>query len=525
MKTPIRIALAALCLITATHGSLRLRYSVPRYHEYHRFYFPVIDSVDTSYNVAEIEAILVDTTIDGADTSFMRHDTVYATIDTTIYVYDRTDTLFEDTLTIGSPAGNDEIDSQFSAYFKHIEPGAWHQYDDKTGFDTVTCLEEPSEEVYADAEIWIDSVFEPRSAGGVAYAHNISTLRNDSLRVSQDGYIAYLFGGIRFDETGVWSMMAAGDDASTSFAVDLNRNGVFDSSEKSSKELFYDVVGNDPDRTIIPEQYLPSDYRALDSLRRSFKFRLLTEFSVQADTLYRFFCYYWNHSEVSHSGLFWKRPDGDIERVPARAFGQRKQFGIPRVIIDSVYRGDQKIDESSWSAIDAQIGTTMTYFMSAENTRERPYRFLWNFGDGADTVVESGNASVVNSVTNDDGMLLYAPKVRVELDGVCGTIYSEEAKQSIIVWPQQTAAAAAAQPNRHPVACRLHRRKFVIAGGSAAFGSAAVFTLDGVKIRGKTISRTAASCTIDLNEAPAGLYLVRLSGRSMIRTIPIVLRD
>jgi hypothetical protein len=523
MKMPYSVFLATLILCAGSQASLRMRYSVPRTHEYARHYFAIVDSADTSFLDTTIHDTLVDTIIDGSATSVTRYDTLTVERDSTIYVYDRSDTLYRDAATAGSSSGNDEIGNQFYTYLKHIAPGAWNKYDPNAAFDTVACLDAPDSELFVDAQIWMDSLFEPRSGG--SYIHNIGALPEDSLVISDAGYIVYLFGGIRFDESGVWSLIAGGDDAGTGFAVDLDRDGAFDSTERSSDKLYFAAPKEgEPERTVIPEQYLPPNYRALDSLRPDYKhkYRLLTEFTAEAGVYYRFFAYYWNHSQVSQSGLFWKRPAGDIEIVPSGAFGERRQYGLPVPSIDSLYVGDQAKESQGWNYVEVPMGETVTFYMSAHNTQGRPYRYIWKFYEGADTVVDSDAGSVALEMDVPDDLMLFVPSLKIEMDGVCKTVRSKEAEETIVLWPKSTAVRAASHARR-PFSIAVKGRLLHIANASPRYSEAAVFSISGSEVARAPIAAGAPSTMLSLDQAPAGCYIVRLSGAHAVRTIPLAI--
>ncbi len=245
-------------------------------------------------------------------------------------------------------------------------PGIWDGYDSETGFKEVSDdnLGSFDEDVVVETW-WIDSLYEPEHDRSAPFLYgNVE----DPVRRA----ILFIAGGLHIEEPGTYQFYVGHPDWMWSlFWIDQNGNGEIDldNSDDAVNGTYssgsWSSRGGDDTVEITFDE--PGLYKVL-------------------------FNSYHRFSNKGYLTVEWKKPGGEREPIPSSAFGERRQFGLPRVIISKIiYNGDtlarpfEVLDPILQLPMRARIETNqcqpITLFAEAENMRGRDPVFQWDFGN------------------------------------------------------------------------------------------------------------------------------------------------
>ncbi len=303
-----------------------------------------------------------------------------------------------------------------------VLPGIWDGWSDQTGFDHIDASEDDAlgpfdDAPYVTGSYWLDSLFEEvhgtNSDGAFVQGWmSSSDMLDPSYEFSYDGYFVLAAGGLKIPEAGTYEFFVDGDDGIMYF-LDLDEDGVL-SLEPNNHE------GVNVGPTLR------------DGHLWGWEKGHTATVTFSSPGYKKILFWKWDWGAISDGMLKWKKPgDDSLSVIPAAAFGERKNTGLPVASIVSVsVEGQGEIPKNSWSYIPLDKCVPITLTVETENMtdfdgNELPAEYFWDLNDGRTAITP------VNTITycyNKDAgsQLFFNPKVMVERDGRTMSVSSKQ---------------------------------------------------------------------------------------------------
>ncbi len=430
MEKWLKIGLLAFCLASAASASLRARYCIPGNHYYVRI-------ADTA-KVNELAALVADTTY--GDTSiYSPNDNVdWMVIGKTAAEVTYGDTIYERHVH-GSYKKNVWVWHEDNDFF---DSGVWDGYDEENGFDEAVDPMGAAPTVPAGVflgdlspvsdAIWIDSVAEQGKFPFLG--------PNIDAELASNANIVVLYGQLSVPEDGEYTFVTCARYQTLKFWIDIDGDNVF-SDDKDSIGIDIDTTLDSLGNTVYDTTtlYTGTESNLWSSVdRASIVPELLPEKLSGSKTAvwsvnltqgkYKVRIFQWGWGAGGQSvALGWKKPSATAaEIIPASAFGERKQFGIPYITMPAMLQ-----DGAETAAINELVscdGTqpvdtiTVGWVAQIENTEHyagATYKYAWiiELPDGTNDTVEHVSTATTDTVSKD--MLiagLYRPSLSVSVE-------------------------------------------------------------------------------------------------------------
>ncbi len=155
---------------------------------------------------------------------------------------------------------------------------------------------------------------------------------------------------------------------------------------------------------------------------------------LEAGKNYNFEFYYWQASQSAEARVFFGPVGGTMGDIPSAIFGERKQFGTPRVSLALV--------GNAYGASPHSI----KFKASPEDTRGEELKYLWDFnGDETVDMETDGpelSRELVHNCANEPGpscdeLKKFDTRVRIKLQST-GTLSAWSTHQSVLVLSSDT---------------------------------------------------------------------------------------
>jgi hypothetical protein len=485
----IAASLLCLCTASAVLASLRARYTVPRWHEYKQEI--IIAEYGPGSVPATIDSGWIKDTVIAADTLMDEFDTLI-TVDTTIRVADSV-------IAPGSEYGEEKL---LREWWEALEAGAWDSYDEQTGFDGVSADEHGSivtpdwvadGKPIVDKTFWVDSLGETWH-GGTYVADNIA-----DTGAALGGFFIMFFGQITIPETGDYTFVSSGRYEGTRIWIDLNDDGVFED------DLTECNADGDIERDSVPAHL---EYWSI-SKRGT---RVWEVENLQAGS-YRFRAHFWMWgAQSANSSVAWFTPDMDPATdtavvIPASAFGQRKQYGVPVAKVESIALDGVVLDAHvSTQVCQQQTVTLVGRLLRAPEGATPTYKW-----DLEDTVITT-TADTIHYVYQTAGEKEF--RLYVEYGGEFPT-REVSGRYRITYSDDCTSVARPRHAARAGRAVSLSGTRLTVGPGRGERTVVRVFAANGRTVFARSIAANAASTVLDLAAQPlaSGSYVVRVELR------------
>ncbi len=393
-------------------------------------------------------------------------------------------------------------------WWNNVLPGIWDGWSDETGFDHIDrnaddALGSFGDASYVSGAYWLDSLYEEvhgdNSNGAFVEGWmSSSDLLDTSYEVSYDGYFVLAAGGIKIDQAGTYEFTIDGDDALALF-MDTNEDGVL-AMEPNNFEGINISHFDDP-------------------VWRFEKEKPFTKSVTFNTTGYKKIVFFkWDWGQISDGIVEWKKPgDTEFSVIPAAAFGEKKNIGLPIASIVGVsIQGQGEIAKSSWGYIGIDKCVPITLTAEAENMTEfdgtqLEGEYIWSFNDGR-TVTTPVN-TVTYCYNKDPGsQLFFNPKVTVKR---AGKTLSNASKQVILFGVTETGD----EPDcgvecEIPASVHGNTRALMNAAGIKVFGTTVIVPSEhGGEISAFAYNVSGRRSSLTFNEVKRGFDL-KASGLS-----------
>lgn len=332
--------------------------------------------------------------------------------------------------TAGSCSGK----SYNNEWWVNVLPGIWDGWSDQTGFDHISVEDDNAlgsfdDAPYVTGSYWLDSLYEElrgtHSDGAFVEGWiSSSDLLDPSYKISYNGYFVHAAGGLKIPEAGTYEFIVDGDDGIMYF-LDLNEDGVLS------------LDPNNHEGVNVPPGLRDGKLWGWKTNPK----RDTATVTFNSPGYKKILFWKWEYGGISDGMLLWKKPgDSDFSVIPAAAFGERKNTGLPVASIVGVsVEGQGDIPKNSWSSVSVDKCVPITLTVETENMtdfdgNELEAEYFWDLADGR-TVITPVNTITYCYNKDAEEQLFFVPKVRVKR---AGRTMSFESKQNILILVTET---------------------------------------------------------------------------------------
>jgi hypothetical protein len=530
MERWLKLGFVVLCLASTTFPSLRTRYCIPGNHYYVRM-------ADSS-KVDKLAGLPADTTYGDTTLYAVSDELTWMLIGKTAETVAVGDTMYERHVHGTYKKNVWVIDGYFDL-------GVWEGFDETDGFagtdDPVGDISQVPDGVFlgdkspVDSAVWVDSIAERGSFPFLG--------ANVDASLEPNAVILVLHGQLTVPEDGEYTFISSGRYEGLKLWIDVDGDGEF-SMEKDTVGLEIDTTIDEVledttyDTSVVyegAETNFWSDISSSD-LSLDLMFGELGGGRLRAWTVnlsagtYKIRASYWHWgTQKSTVALGWKKPGATgAEVIPADAFGDRKQYGVPYITIPAILKGGLETGPFS-DTIECVAGAPvdtigMAWVAKIENTDSyagATYTYTWIViaANGTrDTVVHTSTATLDTlahemAIAGGGGSEAHL-SVSLELDGQTLQLRDEVGEEVEVICRIETGVRAPALSGRE--ALRLTGSRLVVNTARNAPVNVRFYSADGRRV----LSRDLVGLQVlDLAKVglPAGMYIARISHKSALR--------